>query len=135
MTRMILISLFLLSNLALVPAAVRQNSAGPGNQTVQSAFETMRKLSSYKARADLAVGSRRARIDAEVGIGKVAISMLGFDGKRSRNIVSDQESFISTDEGKSWHRDADKYGLVRYNFIGEIFDPSLKLHERGEWQI
>ena len=133
---MVIASLVLLSNhLMGFSAGASQTSADKPNQLVQSAFETMQKLSSYKAHADLVVGNRRARIEAEVGVGKVALSMLGFDGKRSRNMVTDQESFISTDDGKTWQKDSEKYGILRFNFIGGVLDPSIKLPEQGEWKV
>jgi len=135
MTRIVVASLFLLNHLLAVPVNASQTPTNNPNQLVKSAFETMQKLSSYKAYADLAVGNRRARIEAEVGIGKVAISMLGFDGKRSRNIITNQEFFLSTDEGKTWKKDTEKYGLLRYNLISGVLEPSIKLHQQGEWKV
>lgn len=134
--RLCVASLFLLTALCPVfSTEVSQTPAASPNQMVRQALETMQKLTSYKARADLVVGSRKARIEAEVGVGKAAMSTLGFDGKRSRNVLSNEASFVSADDGKTWQKDAEGYGAVRYNFIGGPLDPSVKLHEQGEWKV
>lgn len=121
-------------------------SPGGGNDDgaaglLREALENMGKVTGYHAKADLALskhqksGRAGARIEGDFGVGRLAYTTVGFDGKRTQVIVIRQDVYTLSEGGGNWVKGV-KQGSAELSLLvtGPV-NPQYKLAEQGEVKI
>jgi hypothetical protein len=101
-------------------------------ETLDMAFENMRKLPTYQVRAELtATDGRKSTMDGALAPGAMDLKLVGFDGQQQRRVVTEKGFFLTTDGGKTWVEETEQetaMGLCRT--LQRPVDPTDSITER-----
>lgn len=132
-----------LSDLFVRPACAADGSGGKAaaaetpQQRLGTALATMRKVTSYHAKADLIINKKNAHIDGDWGAGAVVFDLKRGDGQLTRNVIIENAgAWTSSDAGKTWQKHPQPQLLaLQTMLVSGALSPSLKLAERGPIKI
>ncbi|HXG67402.1 MAG TPA: hypothetical protein VNO70_20020, partial [Blastocatellia bacterium] len=105
------------------------------NKLIQETMANMSKVNSYHAKADLILNAQKAQVEGDFGYDRVEFVTRNVDGTRTRTIAIEDESYISTDGGKTWQEDPIKGGQVITDLITGPVGPGMRLAERGPYRV
>lgn len=83
--------------------------ASGAREILRAAYANMAQLETYEAQAEMnAEDGRKSIMTASLAPGAVDLTLQGFDGRTERRVAYSAGFFVSSDNGKTWRRDADR---------------------------
>ena len=104
---------------------------------LNEALDNMGKVNGYHALADLTInrqnaGSKlKAQIEGDFGVGTSAYTTVGFDGKQTKIIAIGSDAYVTSDGGKTWHKNVNQNAADLSQMVTGPVNPRLKLADQG----